>query len=79
MHVTLDSVQMSTAYALKKAGNAAYHNKSYPDALEMYNQCIEISPGNAILLNNRASVHLRLGHWDDAITDSDAALRVLPR
>ncbi|DBA70101.1 TPA: hypothetical protein ACH3X2_012260 [Trebouxia sp. C0005] len=71
--------QMSTAYTLKKAGDAAYHTKLYPDALEMYNQCIEICPGNAILLNNRASVHLRLGHWDDAIADSDAALHVVPR
>ncbi len=79
MHVTLVSVQMSTAYAFKKAGDAAYHNKLYPDALKMYNQCIQISPGNAVLLNNRASVHLRLGHWDDAIADSDAALHVVPR
>ncbi|DBB06990.1 TPA: Cochaperone protein [Trebouxia sp. C0004] len=71
--------QMSTAYALKKAGDAAYHNKLYSDALDMYSQCIEISPGNAILLNNRASVHLRLGHWDDAIADSNAALHVVPR
>jgi len=70
---------MSTAYALRKAGDAAYHNKLYPGVLEMYNQCIETSPGNAILLNNRASVHLRLGHWDDAIADSDAALCIVPR
>ncbi|KAL0044989.1 hypothetical protein WJX82_004292 [Trebouxia sp. C0006] len=71
--------QMSTAYALKKAGDAAYHNKLYPDALKIHNQCIQISPGNAVLLNNRASVHLRLGRWDDAIAGSDAALHVVPR
>jgi len=72
-------VQKANAYQLKKAGDAAYRAKNFPQALSMYSRSLESDPGNAVLLNNRASVHLKLGDWLSAISDSLAALAIRPR
>ena len=73
------SMQMCQAYDFEKAGDAAYRNRQYLQALEMYNNSIEITPRNAILLSNRAAVCLKLGLWSRAVCDSEAAFQVLPR
>jgi len=67
-------MQLLDAYAYKKAGDKAYHTKRFPEALDQYTKSIATLPGNAVLLNNRASVYLRLRRWEEAKADSTAAL-----
>lgn len=67
-------MQLSGAHAYKKAGDEAYRTKRFPDALDQYTNSIATLPGNAVLLNNRASVYLKLRRWEEARADSTAAL-----
>lgn len=66
-------MQLSDAHAYKKAGDAAYRAKRFPDALDQYTSIVTL-PDNAVLLNNRASVCLKLRCWEEARADSTAAL-----
>ncbi|DBA70103.1 TPA: hypothetical protein ACH3X2_012262 [Trebouxia sp. C0005] len=70
--------QLSDAHAYKKAGDAAYRAKRFPDALDQYTKSIVTLPDNAVLLNNRASVCLKLRRWEEARADSTAALCLRP-
>ncbi len=67
-------MQLSDAHAYKKAGDEAYHAKRFPEALDQYTKSIATLPGNAVLLNNRASVYLKLRRWEEAKADFFAAL-----
>ena len=67
-------MQLSNAHAYKKAGDEAYRSKRFPEALEQYTNSIATLPDNAVLLNNRASVYLKLRRWEEARADSTAAL-----
>ena len=67
-------MQLSDAHACKKAGDEAYHAKHFPASLDQYTKSIATLPGNAVLLNNRASVYLKLRRWEKAKADSFAAL-----
>lgn len=67
-------MQLSDAHAYKKAGVKAYYTKRFPDALDQYTKSIATLPGNAVLLNHRASVYLKLRRWEEAKADSFAAL-----
>ncbi|DBA97786.1 TPA: hypothetical protein ACH3X3_012659 [Trebouxia sp. C0006] len=66
--------QLSDAHAYKKAGDKAYYAKRFPEALDQYSKSIATLPDNAVLLNNRASVYLKLRRWEEAKADSFAAL-----
>ncbi len=67
-------MQLLDAHAYKKAGDKAYHAKRFPEALDLYTNSIATLPNNAVLLNNRASVYLKLRRWEEAKADSTAAL-----
>lgn len=71
MHAVM---QLSDAHAYKKAGDKAYYAKRFPEALDQYSKSIATLPDNAVLLNNRASVYLKLRRWEEAKADSFAAL-----
>lgn len=67
-------MQLSDAHGYKKAGDEAYSTKRFPEALDQYTKSIATLPDNAVLLNNRASVYLKLRCWEEARADSTAAL-----
>ncbi len=67
-------VQLFEAHAYKKAGDKGYYTKRFPGAVDQYTKSIVTLPGNAVLLNNRASVYLKLRRWEEARADSTAAL-----
>jgi tetratricopeptide (TPR) repeat protein len=51
-----------------------YDSGRYEEALELYDQFVELSEGNPRALRNRALVLLQLGRYEEARDDLDAAL-----
>ncbi|KAI5301885.1 hypothetical protein KEM56_001256 [Ascosphaera pollenicola] len=58
---------------LKSQGNAALSRKDYPEAIKFYTEALEIAPGNAIYLSNRAAAYSASGDHQKAVDDAKAA------
>lgn len=61
------------ATKLKAAGNIAYGDKSYNDAIELYGKAILCKP-DPIFYSNRAACHNALGNWEKVVEDTSAAI-----
>ncbi|KAF2355056.1 UNC-45/Cro1/She4 central domain [Trinorchestia longiramus] len=71
-----------TSAGCKEAGNKAYKNGDYDAALAHYTQGLSLCKDDkekAVLLKNRAAVHLKIDQFDDVIKDCDAALELAPK
>ena len=58
---------------LKIAGNTAYGDKSYNEAIELYGKAILCKP-DPIFYSNRAACYNALGNWEKVVDDTTAAL-----
>jgi tetratricopeptide (TPR) repeat protein len=67
---------------LKEQGNTAYKKGDIGVALQAYTKALEICPDDSdqkhLLLCNRATANLALGHTRDAIKDCDESIRICP-
>ena len=61
------------ANKLKTAGNTAYGDKRYNDAIKLYDQAIRCKP-DPIYYSNRAACHNALGEYEKCVEDTTAAL-----
>lgn len=71
----IDRLQDRKDYAstLKAAGNKAYGDKSYNEAIDLYGKAILCKP-DPIFYSNRAACYNALGDWDKVVEDTSAAL-----
>lgn len=60
---------------LKVAGNKAYGDKSYNDAIDLYGKAILCKP-DPIFYSNRAACYNALGNWDKVVEDTTAAINL---
>jgi hypothetical protein len=60
----------------KNAGNRAYTQGKYDQALKFYTEAIEIWPENHLLYSNRSATHLELKNLDKALEDADHCIRL---
>ena len=67
-----------TVDELKDQGNQFFKNRRYKEALECYNQALQIDPQNVTLYNNRGSCFLHLGMHSELKSNSDSALVLDP-
>lgn len=58
---------------LKVAGNKAYGDKSYNEAIELYGKAILCKP-DPIFYSNRAACYNALGDWNKVVEDTTAAI-----
>ena len=58
---------------LKIAGNKAYGDKSYNEAIQLYGKAILCKP-DPIFYSNRAACYNALGDWDKVVEDTSAAI-----
>ncbi|KAL8940698.1 MAG: hypothetical protein Q9216_002685 [Gyalolechia sp. 2 TL-2023] len=65
--------RLEYATKLKVAGNKAYGDKSYNDAIDLYGKAILCKP-DPIFYSNRAACYNALGNWDKVVEDTTAAL-----
>ena len=50
---------MAQAEEIKAAANEMFKCEKYPQAIELYSQCIKLNPCNAVYYANRSIAHLR--------------------
>lgn len=63
------------ATKLKVAGNKAYGDKSYNDAIELYGKAVLCKP-DPIFYSNRAACYNALGSWEKVVEDTTAAINL---
>jgi len=66
---------------LKQNGNEAFHKRHYLQAVESYNQTLEITqdiPLQIILLSNKSECYLQLHQYEKAIEAAEMALTLDP-
>lgn len=65
---------------LKEAGNKAFANKNYEEAVKQYTMAIEISleAPNHIYFANRANAELELMLFEECILDCNQAIQIDP-
>ncbi|TSK17847.1 LON peptidase N-terminal domain and RING finger protein 2 [Bagarius yarrelli] len=59
-------------------GESLWKKKELQEALEKYNQAVELASSIASLLAQRAELHMDMEHFTHAIQDADRVLRLLP-
>lgn len=66
----------------KEAGNRAFQEGDWTKALDCYDEALRLiefdSPEKAVILKNKAAVHLKLSDYDSAIKDCTASLEISP-
>lgn len=67
----------------KEAGNAAFREARYPDAVKHYTEALARGPPGSYpdahkLLSNRAACYTKLGAWADGVKDADACIALVP-
>lgn len=58
---------------MKIAGNKAYGDKSYNEAIDLYGKAILLKP-DPIFYSNRSACYNALGDWDKVVEDTSAAI-----
>ncbi|MCJ1427398.1 TOM (translocase of outer membrane) complex component [Sticta canariensis] len=61
------------ATKLKAAGNIAYGDKNYNEAIDLYGKAILCKP-DPIFYSNRAACYNALGNWEKVVEDTSAAI-----
>ncbi|RUP42945.1 hypothetical protein BC936DRAFT_137855 [Jimgerdemannia flammicorona] len=65
-----------SAEGLKRNGNEQFGRKEYVAAIASYTRALEVEPGSAIVLSNRAQAYLKLEQFQQALDDVEAALKI---
>jgi len=60
----------------KNAGNRAFTQGKYDQALKFYSEAIEIWPENHILYSNRSATYLQLKTYDKALEDAEQCIHL---
>eukprot|EP00250_Pteridium_aquilinum_P015192 c22435_g1_i1 orf=852-3803(-) len=63
----------------RTSGNELFNAGKFFEACAAYGEGLESDPTNAVLLCNRAACRSKLGQWEKALEDCDAALIVQPK
>lgn len=66
------------AEGLKSKGNAAMAQKDFSSAIALYTKALDLYPGNAIYLSNRAAAFSAAKDHESARTDAEAAVAIDP-
>lgn len=64
-----------TAQELKEQGNQKFKSKSFEEALELYNEAVQLQPRDPSIWLNRSIVNRQLENWSDAEDGASASLR----
>ncbi len=58
----------------KQKGNAEFASGNYHRALQLYTRAIKLNPEDGLFYSNRALVFLKLGRFEEAISDCSASI-----
>ncbi|PVD39415.1 hypothetical protein C0Q70_02045 [Pomacea canaliculata] len=74
----MEANPLDQAEIKKEEGNTFYKQKKYKDALECYNQAINLCPTCAAYYGNRAATFIMLNRYKDALADAQQAVNMDP-
>ena len=57
---------------------ALYHNQQYDESLIEYNKALSLDPNDARTLFNRGNTYLALQKIEEAHSDFDLAIKIMP-
>lgn len=66
------------AVELRNAGNQAFCNQLYDQALDKYHLAAQSAPGDFTLLSNRSHCYSKMGKFEEALKDADQVIRLRP-
>jgi len=67
---------MQHAEFLKNKGNTAFAEKRYPDAIQLYTDCLALRPDLAVVFANRAAAYIKLKQYAPAEADCSKAIEL---
>jgi peptidoglycan/xylan/chitin deacetylase (PgdA/CDA1 family)/tetratricopeptide (TPR) repeat protein len=67
------------AYDLDRQGQQLYREKKYDEALQKFQQAVDLKPGDAVLLNNLGFLYYRMSRYDDALAYLQKTLAADPK
>ncbi|TVU17044.1 hypothetical protein EJB05_33054 [Eragrostis curvula] len=73
------SSDVQKAEELKLKANDAFKANKFSQAIELYNQAIELNSSNAVYWANRAFAHTKLEEYGSAVQDATKAIEIDPR
>ncbi|KAL1678207.1 hypothetical protein EV122DRAFT_212555 [Schizophyllum commune] len=68
--------KVAQAEKIKEQGNAAFKNKQYKEAIDLYSKAIELNPSEPAYLTNRAASYIALKRFRPALADCQAAMNI---
>jgi stress-induced-phosphoprotein 1 len=69
-------VNPELALAAKEAGNAAFRDGKFPEAISQYEEAIKRDPSSAPYRNNLAAAYLKMGLFNDAKREVEKSLEL---
>lgn len=69
---------MANAKALKEAGNNAFRNGRYDEAVTCYSECMKADPSESTYPLNRSMAYLKMQKYAEAERDATKSLNLLP-
>jgi small glutamine-rich tetratricopeptide repeat-containing protein alpha len=76
--VVVDEKAKAQAEQLKSEGNKMLTDGQHEAAAKLYSQAIQLNPKNHIYYANRAAAYVNLRNFDNAINDSNRAIKLDP-
>ncbi len=73
-----DTADFIKASIYSDRGVAKWRLKQIKEAIDDFNQSIQLAPDNATVYNNRGNALMDLGHPDEAVKDFDRAITLAP-
>jgi len=67
------------AYELDRQGQQFYREKKYDQALQAFQQAVQLKPNDPVLLNNLGFIYYKMGRYDDALTWLEKTLAADPK
>lgn len=68
--------EVTTFEEAKKAGNDAYNNGKYPEAIAYYHKAIELEPTEYMVHNNKATTYCKMKKYKLAMEEVDTAIEI---
>jgi len=63
---------------LKDLGNKQFNDGNFKEAIDFFNQAIEIDPNNHVLYSNRSAAQLSVGNGQEALNDANKCVELNP-
>lgn len=67
------------AYELDRQGQQFYREKKYDQALQAFQQAVQLKPNDPVLLNNLGFIYYKMDRFDDALTWLEKTLAADPK